>query len=434
MRALFAALGLLAASRAHAGDLEEENRRLRDEVKALKASDPESALRKSVKEFLLGPRPEDMPRTPVTLEYQGGLTFRTEDGCHLLRLNLLLQTGYFLTRDRSVAHDQGESGFEVDMLRLRVSGHAWTDRLKYFLDLEFGPHARRFSAEADAVAEAWATYHRRDWQYLTFKGGRFRAAYAAGEQAADEALALCERGLVTEHFTVGRVDGIAILVSDLLFWDRLEVEIDLHSGSERFDPDVAFVGHDKRGAFNVRAALTLVGKGLPRTHLAYEGDPYQQPEGVLVIGAAMHFETSHVAGAPLTKIQAATADLTWRRRGRYASLSVFYGRVTTTAASDDWGVQFTYSKFVVPRRVEFAARVGYIDYGAVREADGDLIEATLGFSFYWLDETERPLGHRLRVNLDIGYAENVVTATGLLNWAAGHIEGVLFRSQLTVLF
>lgn len=432
MRSLLSLLVLAAA--AAAGDLETENERLRNEIAALKASDPDAALRKAVQDYLLGPRPEEMPRSPLAVDYQGGITFRSADGCHLIRLNFLAQVGYFLARDDSEISNRGQSGFEVDMLRIRVSGHAWSDRLKFFLEAELASAARRFTDDADTISEAWLRYHRRDWEYIRFRGGRFRAAFTAPEQAADEALALVERGYVAEHFTVGRVDGIAILVENLFFWDRFQVEIDLHSGSERFDPDVPYEGHDKRGGVTGRIALTLIGDGLPETHLAFEGAPYIHPDPVVVLGAGINLEDSSVADAERVKTREATFDVTWRHRTRWAQLCLFFRRDVTTDDSDDWGVQFTCSTCVVPRRVEFGLRLGYIDYGPAVPALGNGLEATFGFTFYWLDERQRAVGHRLRVNLDLGYAENLVTHSRLLNWPESHIEGFLFRAQLTLVF
>ncbi len=420
-------------------ELSEENRRLRDEIAALKAGDPEAGLRKAIEDYLAGPRPEEMPAVPATAEYQGGFALRSADGMHLLRLNLWGRAGWSWLRDHSEAHGITQAGFHLHDLRVRLSGHAYSERLVYLVDLQFSPEDGRFEDDHEAISEARLTYRRPPWRWLRLRIGKMRPAFTAEEQAADEALVLAERGLVHEFFTVGRSLGLAAILEGVR-GGRSRAELSITNGSERFDPAGGFVGDDKRRAFSFRWARTLVGEGDPSLHIAYEGSPYDDPQRTLVAGIGIHGEENRIPGSMPAEFVQATADLTWRHRGTYASVQVFLRRNRAGGTpdlgedDDDVGAQAIVAHFLVPRKFELAARVGWLDYASHVDPGGDLIEATVGFNFYWTNEHDRFQGHRMRVTVDWGYAEHVVQPSGPGGWPEGHGRGWQFRSLVTFLF
>lgn len=422
-------------------DLRRENARLRDELSALKGADPAAAMRKAVDEYLAAADATKLPRQPATVDYQGGFTLRTQDGLHLLRINVLLQTGWNWFKATETSSVAERAGFEMDTLRLRFSGHAFSERLAYFIDLEFAPQADRFDTSPDTVSEAWLTYRRIPWDQGRFKGGRYRARFSSSDEVCDEALALCERGLVSEYFAVGRVDGLAVLLENLLD-GRSAFEVDAFNGSERFDAGDPFSGAKKdiRFSLSMRWSTTILGRGDPHSHLAYEGDPYDSPEEVLVAGAGFHYEPENVARTPSAEFYEIAADLMYRRAGRYAALNLYarynIGGATAGLTEDDWdlGAQATLSWFFVPREMEVALRAGWTHYAAHMDPGGDLVELTAGFGYYWTDGKWRPVGSRLRVNLDLGWAQNIAQESRWTNWPAGDLRGLLFRSQITILF
>jgi len=439
VRAALAVLCVATTTLAAEEGLAEENRRLRDEVAALKAGDPGAGLRKAIEDYLSGPRPEDMPSVGATAEYQGGFALRSADGLHLLRINLWGRAGWNWYRDRAEAHGVTQAGFRVPDLRVRLSGHAFSERLRYFVDLEFAPNAERFDDDGDAVSEAHLTYRRPPWRWLRLRIGRLRPGFSSEEQAADEALVLAERGLVHEYFTVGRSDGLAAILEGVR-GGRSRAELTITNGSERYDPSSAFVGDDKRRGFSFRWARTLVGEGDPATHLGYQGSPYDDPARTLVVGIGIHWEENRLPGTMPAEFVQATADVTWRHRGTYATVQVFVrrnragGTEGLAADDDDVGAQALLAYFVVPRKFELAARFGWLDYASHMDPGGDLVEATVGFNFYWTNEVDRFQGHRMRVTVDWGYAEHVALQSRGTGWPAGHGRGWQFRSVVTFVF
>ncbi|NJN14384.1 MAG: hypothetical protein HC813_01705, partial [Planctomycetes bacterium] len=247
------------------------------------------------------------------------------------------------------------------------------------------------------------------------------------------------RGLVHEYFTVGRSDGLAAILEGVR-GGRSRVEFSITNGSERFDPGHPFVGDDKRRAFTFRWARTLLGEGDPSRHIAYQGDPYDDPARVLVLGFGFHWDQNAQADSTPARFWQATADLTWRHQGSYANLQIFFrrnqagGTEDLAANDDDLGFQVMVAHFLIPRRLELAGRLGWMEYASHRDPGGDLIEVTFGFSYYWKNEDDRFQGHRLRVTVDLGYAERVEEESGLLGWPEGHGRGWQFRSLVTFLF
>ena len=88
-------------------------------------------------------------------------------------------------------------------LRLRLSGHAFSDRLTFFFDLEFNAGcAGRFESDADTVSEGCAVPPRSRAPRGVRPGGE-----DAPHRADDGAQALGGRGLAGEYFT--RAAGVA---------------------------------------------------------------------------------------------------------------------------------------------------------------------------------------------------------------------------------
>jgi len=429
----------LAASAAFAGesDAERENARLREELAHLRASDPDAATRRAVEQYLDETRAA--PPAPVASVYDGGFSWRSADGLHSLRANVFARFGWFNTRDTSRTNGITQYGFELEALRLRLAGHAYTERLTYLVELEFAPRAGRYEDDADTVSEAYLTYQRRPWRFLRFRGGRFRVPFAASEIPGDDALEFADRSLLNEYFTIGRSDALGVILEGLR--GRTErFEFTMSNGSERFHPGAPFRFDDTRIGFTGRLSRTLVGEGDPAAALAFEGDPEDSGGSTIVAGLAAHYESAKIRGAPQANYWQFTADATWRRRGTWLAAAVFYrrnlasGTTGLAADEDEWGAHAALARFLVPRRVELALRGAWISYASHADPGGDLLEVTFGFNFYWLDESGTPPGQRLRVTLDFGYAENVAVTTGTADWAQGHVHGILFRSQLTIVF
>ncbi len=424
-----------AAVAASEEDLASENARLRGELATLKGADPEGATRRVIEQYLEDSRPAGGAQA-ATAGYDRGFFLATTDGLHLLRFNLVAQFGWFASRDFSETHSQAQSVFELESLRLRLTGHAFTDRLTFFLDLELAPSARRFQATADTVSEGYFVYHRRPWEHLRFKGGRFRPRFTSGEEAADHALMFAARSIVNEFFTVGRTEGIAIVVENLR-GGRSAVEFSVTNGSERFNPDAPVVGDDSRAVVSLRWARTLLGEGVPWTHTAYEGDPEQSGEPVLVLGIGFHVEDTVIGSMAQVRYRQVTVDLTWRHEGNWATLNLF-GRFHKDGVSggggEDFGAHAAFARFLVPGRLALAFRLGWIEYAPISGGGSDLFEATFSFIYTWRDEAGSVPGDRLKVNLDLGYVENVALGSMTAELSSGFVQGLLFRALLTVIF
>ena len=429
----------VAAVAAAEEDLAQENRRLKDEIAALKANDPDAVVRRAVDEYLHTFHQDEMPDQDATFGYQGGFTARSADGLYLLRTNVWGQFEWYSVNDEREASTRTQSRFQMKRMRVRFSGHAFTERLQYFVELELSPSARRFQQTVDTISEAYFIYRRRPWKRLRIKAGRFRPRFTSSEESMDEAQVFAERGLVNEYFTVGRTEGAAIVVENLRH-GRMLVELALSNGMERFDPDQPVIFEDRRAAITFRWAYTAVGDGIPWRHTMYEGDPYMQPESVLVVGFGFHLAENEIAGTPLERFWQVAVDATWRRRGAYAAFNLFFRKNEASATDgliqndNDIGAQLTLSYFIRKRTMEVAVRAGWIDYARHVAASDDLFEFTMAWSFYWRDEAGMVQGHRAKATLDFGYAENIAVHSGVTNWPRFHGRGWQFRAQVTIFF
>jgi len=438
MRGMVWAL-LLLATAASAGDtgLEEENKRLRDELAAMKAGDPEGMRRKAIDEYLetaLPKQPPDAARTG----YDRGFYFESRDEMFRLKLNIWGQFNWHWVRDVSMARGQAQFTFRWTYFRLRFAGHAFTKRLTYFIELELSPQARRYTAAADNISEAYFIYHRQPWKHGRLKAGRFRPRFTASENAMDDQLVLGARGLVNEFFTPGRSDGLALLVEELLSGNRMYVELSIFNGSEFADNSRSLAFDDKRIALAGRWAWTVLGEGSPYEQTSYEGDFARTPGSVLVVGVGLMWDRDTSVGSANYEFVQTTADITWRRRGTWVQAGFFYrsyaaGGTGLATDEDEWGWQATAAQRV-GRRWELAGRLGWIDYAPHKAAGGELIEITIGFSYFWDNDVLETQGQNLRVTVDFGYAENTVLSSATAGWPNGVLRGWLLRASFIVLF
>lgn len=165
---------------------------------------------------------------PSTLQagYDKGFYIRSSDELFMIKLNGMMQfryTYYHSHRDnRYLApgyRRSDRSGFDINRLRLRFSGHAYSKDLTYWIELDSGA-----PNEYDTrLFYAWFNYRFAD--ELQFKFGRFRTANLRADFASVATMQFVEYPMMNSVFGLG--DGTGVRLWGQLFKKKLDYYVDL---------------------------------------------------------------------------------------------------------------------------------------------------------------------------------------------------------------
>lgn len=145
---------------------------------------------------------EAIASPPQLAGYEKGAFVRSADGSFFLQANGRVQGRYTL---ESSAGEKGygldESAFSIPRARLKVGGHAFTPRLGFELQMDFG---KGFFS----LKDAWVGYALLPW--LSLRVGQLKRPFSLQQAMSTSKLALVERAITNEYFDAGRDIGVQL--------------------------------------------------------------------------------------------------------------------------------------------------------------------------------------------------------------------------------
>ena len=257
---------------------QQQIRNLEQQVSAAGASSTDAArveiMRQQIREVLseTGFR-ESLMQSTVMAGYDDGFFIQSSDDKFKLQINGQLQFRWTHYGTRSSnrylrpRHQRNDrTGFDVQRLRLKFTGHAYGPDLTYAIWLR----AEAVDGYDFALHYAWVNYKMRD--ELQFKAGIFRLASTRSQMMNDENFNMIDRPVVDAVFGLGI--GLGVRVWGQLFDKKLDYYLDvvnsLNSPANRTittDP----AEHDNNPAILFRLVWHVMGDD-PATDFAAEAD------------------------------------------------------------------------------------------------------------------------------------------------------------------
>lgn len=328
--------------------------------------------------------------------YSGGTRFEFPDTGFTAKLNTLIQSSYVFTDNDNGASDV--SSFSVDKARLALSGSALHNEFTYLLEAEFGTEGetgmdRTATTTAGQLTDAYIQWEPCDnvWARM----GQWRTPLSRQYNAEEYELQFVDRSNASEAFTLGRNQGLSVMAN--LMDGQLAATAGIWNGVSNGE-GINMKGADNDHAYHVGLRFNPIGQ----MDAFEEGDLYWTDDMAVSMGVAYvnASNTSDSLGVN-SDIDTISADVNLKYQGFSLHGEYFWKSVDTDGVSDSvdptaFYVQAGY--FVMPKKLEIAARYGYIDPDNKALYDTqDQVTAGVTYHFW---------GYQLKAMLNYDYVNN----------------------------
>ncbi len=342
--------------------------------------------------------------------------------------------------------DRDTSSFRLRRGRLEWDGHAFTKDLKY-----------HFTLETPGLATAGAT-HLLDYyvnysglpevgKYVAIKGGQFKVPFSRQRLNSSSSLQLVDRSIVNNEFNLDRDVGVDFHRE--LFGEKFEYHLGVFTGhginrrNENADNNMLYVG---RIAWH------------PFGFFDYKETDYDYSE---TLKATLGFAAARNAGGEIRtgSVRTAVSDdlymniFTWDGALKYKGFSLLgeaflrnlrepAGVSTRSNRSNAIGYMVQGGYFLIPKRLEMAARYAWLDRefnkdksttailvggGTNRRTLGSDEEITLGLNYYFN-------GHKNKLQADVTRLDQGFLRTSSTSRVNDDKETWRFRLQYQLAF
>jgi hypothetical protein len=388
--------------------------------------------------------------------YDGGFYIKSSDEKFLLNISGVMQIRYTGTNRqtdnrRLVGRNKQDdiSGFEIEKLFLTFAGHIHTDKLTY-----------RITVMGDTdLANQWTTY----WAWVNYevvpefqiRAGLMDLPQGRQLMAWDGKFLLIDRSMVEEAFSIG--EGIGVMAHGTLA-KRLTYMMGVYNGLRNPLDSPSLEQLDTNFAYAARLVGHILGQGIgyDETDLEFSKDPkldvaasfYYNDDngdrngpGLLYsipdrIRSGRGIGGNAISDATGTDYFGFGTDVAFRYRGFSATAEWFLRTVDGDSEFSDWElltgrhdathVQGGYIQagyFIVPKKVEVAARLG----GIWDNSDDNVWEYTFGVNYYPFSS------HNFKIQADFTRISEASVTSDWINTIQND-EINMFRLQLQAAF
>ncbi len=274
-------------------------------------------------------------------------------------ITTLVQARYEFIDRQEDAGEQNSSGFSVNRARLTLAGTALHGEFAYKLQTDFlGTDNDSESDETASVRDAYV-----QWQPCNdgsgVRMGQFRTAVSRQFNTEQWAMQFADRSRVSEFFTLGRSNGAMAFggVAD----GYLQASGGLFNGeSDEEGLNRAPVDTEHAGVVSLR--LNPLGRMNP-----YEEGDMEWGEDIALSFGATYAKTAFDVATGASKddvdSQIVNADANFKIAGLSGHAEFFYRNVRFRDAgtTEPIGFYLQSGYFLIPRKLEFAGRYGYLD-------------------------------------------------------------------------
>jgi len=315
----------------------------------------------------------------------------------------LLQTRYAFNDNDEKAGQHNTSSFDVNRARLTISGTALNKEFAYKLSTDFisAPDSDANNGASPAVRDAYI-----DWRPCNddsgVRLGAFKTAISRQFNTDQQSMQFADRSKVSEYFTLGRQNGAmgyASLADGMvtgsagIFNGQSDGETANASGVDTKHTGVAALRVNPSGHMNV----------------AEEGDIDWTEDLATSLGVAYAYSDKNNGGVSnQSGLINADANLKYMGLGLHAEY--FYQNNDADISGDPSGFYVQGGYYVMPKKLELAARYGYTDcdHGtAAGTCSGfkNINEVSASINYYFWR-------HSLKAQLGYDHINNVVVGSG----------------------
>lgn len=420
-------------------------------------------IRRVVQELFRDPQFRD--QLPLNAGYDGGFFIRSGQD-FLLRINGMMQARYIFDcvsngRNRDTGSplfgqrvDNDRSGLEFSRLRLAFSGYAWDPNFTYRIEL------RADQTENVSIYYAWMNY--KFIEAANIRIGLYKLPFGRQETTSDQKLLLVDRSMANEVFNVGRSMGV--MLHGALFDRRLEYGVSLSNGFKNnldtvSNPD-ATNELDTNPAITARtvyhAMYDQLGKDFQSesdleyhkkpaldfgASFAWNGDrgdrhntnlPFAIPDNRRVGPGGFALSSAYKSNITQFGLDAAFKYLGFSTQAEYfLRIIENQGRIASpwflntgnNGNSHQQGGYWQAGYFIVPQKVELAARIG-----GIWDFNGDGLWEYAGGVNYYIR------GHNLKLQADVTRINEAPVRSSRLGYMNQNDDFTLFRVQLQAAF
>ena len=296
------------------------------------------------------------------------LSIVAADGVSSVRFQALLQAQY---EYRATAHGANPNGFRMRRAQLRFSGGALVPDLRYKIMLEMSGSAGGATVN---LRDAWIGY--RFFDPLQLRVGQF-LLYDHENLQPSWALQMVDRSVAYDRFGFERDLGVELhgdVLSRTLEYGLFVVN---GLGRNRFSENGWL-------RFGARLVLNLLGR---HGYMVSDLEASSEPQLTIGLAGAVDPNSSSADGQGLWH---ATADAAFRWHG-ISTVVVAYGSVNEAADRTDTGIAAQTGVFVVPNRLELAARYARVWNNGGGDDDREQLSGVIS---YFVS------GHGLKIQLE----------------------------------
>ena len=322
--------------------------------------------------------------------YKGGTRIEFPDQGFSVKINTQLQPRYeFTDNDDGV---DNVSSFRMRRARVQLSGHALNKEFSYKLQYDLVGRTAGDGSRAPNLRDAYLNWHACDTAWIRM--GQWKTGVSRQYNNSSAKLQIADRSRASDYFDLGRQNGAGVggeVMDGQVSWTA-----SVYNGSSTGE------GINRGGVdTNHAGVVTLRADLMGEMNAHSEGDVDWTDDAAVNAGLAYAYSDDNVAGLGQDH-HSFNADVNFKYQGWSLFGEFYYSLIDpdgTGSAGDieDIGFYVQGGYFIQPKKLEIAARVGYIDFedDAGSAAFDDETEASASINYYWWK-------HQLKAQL--GYA------------------------------
>lgn len=324
--------------------------------------------------------------------YSSGTRFEFPDTGFTTKLNTLIQTRYEFTDNDKGTPDV--SGFDVTKARIGVSGTALHNEFSYMLEGDF-------AGQSASLTDAYIQWQACDnvWARM----GQWKTPLSRQYNTHEAKLQFVDRSKASDAFSLGRNQGLSFGTSmmdgQLGFGAGIWNGVSTGEGQNR--PAV-----DNDHAFHVGVRYNPMGS----MDVSEEGDLGWTEDAAVSVGAAYVNAPNTTDSSGLVAVQSDIQDLSVDANLKYQGFSLhgefFWEEIDPDGADKvtPLGFYVQAGYFVMPKKLEIAARYGLVDPDNSALYDKEN-QVTAGVNYYFW-------AHQLKASFNYDYVQQKDVAGG----------------------
>ncbi len=336
-------------------------------------------------------------KLPLDMGYEKGFYFQTHDGKFSMKTNGRFQFRYsFEDFDRK----DDDSSFRIRRARLSFKGNAYSEYLKYYLQLRLESTGTKDGSKAVELFDWYVDFTRYPFAKIRF--GQWKVAFNRQWVVSSANLQLIDRSVANGEFALDRQIGVQGFGK--LFENKLEYYFGFFNGNKRNESR----NDNNEHMFIFRTSYNLLGgygKGSSEVEsdIAYSDTPLAHISGAIAFDSTedvtMNLEGIGEVTANETDRTSLVAEYGFKYKG-FSAIGEYYWRKThgimdTNIIDQGFFAQAGY--FLIPKKFEVSGRYALIDFDDQLESDA-IRETTFGLNWFFAGHKSKLQFNAIRID------------------------------------